>query len=69
LTLTYPCHIIFDFLSFIIVSVNGQLVTTKINDLGANWTLKVSAAAAVWWLQNPLKPLESLATTVAQTQF
>jgi hypothetical protein len=66
LTLTYQCNIIFDFLSFLIVSVNGQVITTRIENLDTDWALKYSAASAVWWLQNPSKPLEALSTAVTQ---
>lgn len=48
-------------------AVNGNIVTTPTPDKEAIWRIKTAAHASVWWLQNPAKPLQALATAVATT--
>jgi ADP-dependent NAD(P)H-hydrate dehydratase / NAD(P)H-hydrate epimerase len=62
----YKVTLVFEFLGFIFVSVQGQVVTTKMDEPLENWQTKLAATAAVWQLQNPTKPLEALATAVTQ---
>lgn len=48
----------------IFVAINGQVSTTKLERDPETWRVKTAACAAVWWLQNPTKPFESLTTSV-----
>lgn len=64
LTKAYPIQIITSHLDTIFVSVNGQVSTTKLDEDMPIWRLKIAAAAAVWWLQNPNKPFEALTTSI-----
>jgi hypothetical protein len=47
----------------VVVSVNGQVSSTRDHD--ADLTT-VAAHAAVWWLQNPTKPFEALTTSLLE---
>lgn len=58
-----PCHIVVDHQQEIVVASGGQIVSTKL--VGANH-VKLAATAAVWWLQNPAKTLQALATATTQ---
>jgi len=56
----HSVHIVTKHLDSILVAVNGEVSTTKLeNDLEV-WRLKTAAHTSVWWLQNPMKPFESL---------
>ncbi|HEY8999267.1 MAG TPA: hypothetical protein VIM53_03025 [Candidatus Saccharimonadales bacterium] len=65
-TLTHKPFIITKHLDTIFVAVDGQVSTTKLAGDLAVWRVKTAAHAAVWWLQNPTKPFESLTTAVVQ---
>ncbi|MDB5185307.1 MAG: uncharacterized protein JWN38_1115 [Candidatus Saccharibacteria bacterium] len=48
----------------IFVAVDGQVTTTQLAEEQQIWRLTTAAAASVWWLQNPSKPLEALTTAL-----
>lgn len=56
-------HITMDHQENLIVSVDGQVSTTKAKPASI---IAVAAGAAVWWLQNPGKPFEALTASVIQ---
>lgn len=46
----------------IIVAINGRVSTTpNTQDI---WRIETSSSAAVWWMQNPLKPFEAITTSL-----
>ncbi|MEI7683227.1 MAG: hypothetical protein WCJ24_02930 [Candidatus Saccharibacteria bacterium] len=47
----------------ILVAVQGQVTSTSVGEKNT-WRVKTAAHAAVWWLQNPSKPLEALTTSL-----
>jgi len=49
----------------LIVVVKNRISTTK--NTNEIWRVETAAKAAVWWLQNPVKPFEALTTAVAKT--
>jgi hypothetical protein len=62
-TSVHEASIIVKHLDNIIVSVKGNVSTTKLaEDLGV-WRVKYAAYASVWWLQNPSKVFEALTTS------
>jgi hypothetical protein len=65
-TLVYPCQIITEHKGQIAAAYNGQVISTKLAAEPKTWRLKTAAAAAVWWLQNPTRPLEAIATAINQ---
>ncbi len=64
-TKEHTCNIISYHHENILVAVNGQVITTHVGEQ-KTWRLKTATHAAVWWLQNPGKPLEALATAVRE---
>lgn len=44
------------------LSYNGQVVTTEMTE--QTWRVKTAARGTVFWLQNPTKPLESIASSL-----
>lgn len=64
-TKRYAPHIIVKHLDQIHCAVDGQVVSTKLEKDPEIWRVKTAAHASVWWLQNPMKTLESISTSVA----
>ncbi len=60
----YAPNIIVKHLDTIFVAVDGQVSTTKIAHELPIWRAKTAAHAAVWWLQNAMRPFEALSTAV-----
>lgn len=48
----------------IFVAVNGQVSTTMLEKDEQIWRVHTAASAAVWWLQNPTKPFESITASL-----
>jgi hypothetical protein len=48
-------------------AVGGQVSTTKLDKDPEIWRVRIAASATVWWLQNPNKPFEALATSSIPT--
>ena len=61
----FPMSIVVKHLDQIHAGVNGKIVTTKLQEDLDIWRVKIAASASVWWIQNPTKPLEAIATSVA----
>ena len=55
--------------STIITAAGGQCVSTQLPSEPKQWRLKTATAASVWWLQNPSRPLESIATAITQLNW
>lgn len=55
--------------SNLVVAAEGQCVTTKLAQEPAEWRLQTATAASVWWLQNPNRPLEAIATAITQVSW
>lgn len=51
---------------YIVVAVNGEVSTTKLDNDIPVWRVKVAAQAAVWWIQNRTRPFEALSTAIHQ---
>ncbi len=66
-TSRFAPHIIVKHLDTIFVAVDGQVVTTKDPQKTPIWRLRCASYASVWWMQNPSKPLQALATAVHET--
>lgn len=63
-TLGHQVSIIVKHLDTIFVAVSGQIVSNKLSEEMEVWRVVTAAEAAVWWLQNPSKPLEALTTSL-----
>lgn len=63
---TYAPHLMVRHLDTLMIAVDGQVSTTRGLALEKIWRLPTAAAAAVWWLQNPSKPMEALSTAILQ---
>lgn len=66
-TVQFAPYIVVKHLDTIFVAVKGQITTTKDPHKSPIWRLRCAAYASVWWMQNPSKPLQSLATAVHET--
>lgn len=62
-TQKHTCNIISYHHENIIVAAGGQVITTQVGEQ-KSWRLKTATHAAVWWLQNPNKPLEALTSSL-----
>lgn len=63
-TKRYKVNIITKHLDNIFISADGEVITTKLRAGREIWRLDTAVSASVWWLQNPSKTLEALATGV-----
>ncbi len=59
-----PAYIIVKHLDQLLVAVNGRISTTPVDNEQDMWRTITATAANVWWLQNPVKPFESLTTSI-----
>ena len=57
-------YIVTKHLENLLVAVNGQVSSTKLNQELLTWRVATAAHAATWWLQNPSKPFEALTTAL-----
>jgi len=64
LTAHYQANIIVKHLETILIASSGQVVTHRPVKDSKIWRVATAAPAAVWWLQNPSKTLEGLATSL-----
>lgn len=69
LTQMHQAHIITQQFNSVITAVNGDVIVTTLESEPDKWRLKVATAASVWWMQNPTKPLEALATAITQVAW
>ena len=63
-TISYPVSIAVLHKDHFIIASNGKVVSTEWANPMAIWRGSVAARAAVYWLWNPSKPLESVATSL-----
>ena len=67
-TTEYKTHIIVKHLDQIHIGSQGQVVSTVLAEDLEIWRVKTAAQTAVWWMQNPTKPLEALATGLTEVK-
>jgi len=67
-TKIYPTNIVVKHLENMVVASQGKISTTKLDTDLEVWRVKTAASCAVWWLQNPEKPFEALATAIYTNQ-
>jgi ADP-dependent NAD(P)H-hydrate dehydratase / NAD(P)H-hydrate epimerase len=53
------------YLDFIIVAYQGQVVTTKLNEVSDEWRSQIANSVAIWVLQQPQNPLKSAVTAIS----
>ncbi len=63
-TITYPITIVIFHKDMIIVADKGEITTTPCDNPMKIWRGSTATKAAVYWLWNPSKPLESIATSL-----
>lgn len=63
-TKRYAPHIIVKHLDQIHCAVEGQVVSTKLEQDSEIWRVRTAAHASVWWIQNPGKALEAYAASL-----
>lgn len=63
-TAKHKMYIVVKHLDQIHCAVNGQVISTKLEKDREIWRVKTAAYAAVWWIQNPAKPLEAYAVSL-----
>jgi hypothetical protein len=63
-TKIHPLYLVIKHLESMVVAVDGEVSTTKIEDPEAPWRLHTAASAATWFIQNPSKPFAALTTSV-----
>ncbi len=63
-TITYPVTIMTFHQNNILVANNGEVTSTPFNNPMDIWRGKTATKAAVYWLWNPSKPLESITTSL-----
>jgi len=61
-TQRFAPYIITQHLDTLFVAVGGQVSTTRLDSPQPVWRVRAAATAAVWWLQHPSKPFDSLTT-------
>ena len=65
-TVTYPITIAVLHKDNLLIAHDGQVVTSEWNNPMAIWRGDVATKAAAYWLWNPAKPLEAVATSIAK---
>jgi hypothetical protein len=69
ITFKYRASIVVQYGTFILCASDGLGVVTEIPHVPSTWRLKVATTSAVWWAQNPAKPLEAIATAITQVNW
>jgi NAD(P)H-hydrate repair Nnr-like enzyme with NAD(P)H-hydrate dehydratase domain len=64
-TKKHNTHIVCYFEESFFVCSQGKVISTKMAT-DTNWQTEIAAAATVWWLQNPSRPLEAIATSFTE---
>lgn len=64
LAATRQCNLLVQHTGQACVAAKGQVSTTPQPDDQRDWPTHTATHAAVWWLQNPAKPFESLVTSL-----
>ncbi len=60
----HAVNVIVKQLDTILVAVQGEVSSTKLQEPMDIWRVTVAAQSSVWWLQNPSKPFAALTTGV-----
>lgn len=63
-TITYPVTVVTLHKDMLLISSDGEVITTPWSNPMAIWRGSVAAAAACYWLWNPQKPAAAIATAV-----
>jgi ADP-dependent NAD(P)H-hydrate dehydratase / NAD(P)H-hydrate epimerase len=63
-TLAHRPYIIVKHLEHLFVAADGQVSTTRLSVDKPVWRVKISARAAVWWLQHAKRPFEAITTAL-----
>lgn len=66
-SLQFADCIVVKHLDNVLVAVNGQVSSTKVDDVREAWRIQAAAHAATWWLQTPTKVFEALTTSLSST--
>jgi ADP-dependent NAD(P)H-hydrate dehydratase / NAD(P)H-hydrate epimerase len=66
-TQTFQAGIIVKHLENIFAASGGQVSSTKLSADQEIWRVTAATHAAVWWIQNPSKPYETITTAVYET--
>lgn len=69
LTSTHKAYIATQQGNKLVLAVDGKVLVTELPTEPDTWRLKTATAASVWWLQNPTKPLEAIATGITQISW
>lgn len=60
----FPGYFVVKHFGTIFTAVDGEVTSTRLTEDPKVWRLKTATHTAVWWLQNPSKPLEALSTGI-----
>ncbi len=61
-SLKFTCFIVVQHHGLLYCAVQGQVSSTKLNQITETWRLPMATLSSVWWLQNPSRPFEALTT-------
>lgn len=62
----FPFYVVTKHHSQLFAAVDGQVISTKLDNDLEIWRVKTATYASVWWVQNPTKPLEAFATSISK---
>jgi hypothetical protein len=65
-TQQHAVNLVTKHLQNIFVAVKGEVSSTKLSEDMKVWRVSTAAKSAVWWMQNPSKPFESLSSAIVQ---
>jgi hypothetical protein len=63
-TTEHQPHIAVKHLDNLLVAAGGRVSTTALKEEKPVWRVETAATAAVWWLQSPAKPFESITASI-----
>jgi hypothetical protein len=66
-TISYPVALVVFHQNQLVVAHDGRVTTTPWEEVLRIWGGSVATKAAVYWLQNPTKPLEAVTASLART--
>ncbi len=64
-TTAYQPYIVVKHRDTLLAATGGQVSSTKLSKDKSVWRVQTAARSAVWWLQNPNRPTEAIATSLA----
>ena len=65
-TITYPITIVTLHRDQMIIASNGEVITQSFTEPMQIWRGVTAARAAAYWIWNPIRPLEAIATSIAK---